>query len=265
MRDDERLSATTAAKTAITRWWNGLGTVLGDLVFPWSCALCGLEGVTEPWCKTCRENLMEKSAAASKSVCPRCALQVGPFADLRGGCASCRDRVLSFDASIAMGTYDGELRELCLRLKHEHNAFLAYWVAELLVEARRTAFCLLPSDALVVPVPLHWCRHLQRGYNQAEELAEGVAKQLKLPIRRLLKRVVRTQRLADLSRTARGEVVRDAFRVHTHPPIKDRSILLVDDVLTTGATCSAAARVLKQAGAARVTVAVVARTEQTTV
>ena len=63
----------------------------------------------------------------------------------------------------------------------------------------------LPSDTLVVPVPLHWWRYWRRGYNQAEALAEGMAKQLKLPIRRLLKRVVGTRKLADLSRTARGE------------------------------------------------------------
>ena len=116
-----------------------------------------------------------------------------PFADLRGGCASCRDRSLGFDAAFAMGPYDGALRELCLRLKHEQNAWLAPCLSELLVEARRDAFSNLPSDALVVPVPLHWWRHWRRGYNQAESLAEGVAKRLKLPIHRLLKRVVGTR------------------------------------------------------------------------
>ena len=111
------------------------------------------------------------------------------------------------------GRTKGSSRELCLRLKHEQNAWLASWLSELLVEARHDAFSGLPADTLVVPVPLHWWRHWRRGYNQAEALAEGVAKRLKLPVRRLLKRVVGTRRLADLSRTARGEVVRGAFRV----------------------------------------------------
>jgi ComF family protein len=265
MRFYERFSLPAAASRTIRSWLNELGEAIDALVFPWSCALCEMEGVTGPLCQTCREELMEKSAAALKSVCPRCALQVGPFADLHGGCASCRDRSLGFDASFAMGSYDGELRELCLRLKHEHNAWLASWLSELFVEARRDAFSALPSDAVVVPVPLHWWRYWRRGYNQAEALAEGVAKQLKLPIHRSLRRVVGTRRLAELSRTARGEIVRGAFRVRIHSKLRGRTVLLVDDVLTTGATCGAAARALKRAGAARVVVAVLARTEQSTV
>jgi ComF family protein len=265
MRFGERLSPSDAARKTVKSWLSYLVEAFDALVFPWSCALCEMEGVTGPLCKACREELLERSAAASNSVCPRCALKVGPFTDLRGGCASCRNRSLGFDAAFAMGSYDGDLRELCLRLKHERNAWLAPCLSELLVEIRRDACSDLPADALVVPVPLHWWRYWRRGYNQAEALAEGIAKQLKLPIRRSLKRVVGTRRLADLSRTARGEVVRNAFRARAHSTLKGRTILLVDDVLTTGATCGEAARALKRAGAARVVVAVVARTEQTTV
>ena len=254
----------STARTAIS-WLGDLGEALDALIFPWSCVVCDMEGVSGPFCKACRKELMEISAEASKAACPRCALQVGPFADLSGGCASCRERSLGFDASFAMGTYAGELRELCLRLKHEHNAWLASWLSELLVEARRDAFSALPPDTLVVPVPLHWWRYWRRGYNQADALAERVAKQLKLPICRALKRVVGTRRLAHLSRTARGEVMRGVFRARARSKVTGRTVLLVDDVLTTGATCGAAARALKQAGATRVVVAVLARTEQTTV
>ena len=244
-------------------WLSDLGATLGAMVFPWSCALCGMEEASGPFCEACRDELLEKSAEATKSVCPRCALQVGPFATLHGGCASCRDRALGFEATFAMGPYSEELRELCLRLKHENNAWLAPWLGELLVEARRGAFVSLPSDTLVVPVPLHWSRYWRRGYNQAEALAEGVAKQLKVPVRRLLKRVAGTRKLASLSRTTRGELMRDVFRARAHSKLKGRTVLLVDDILTTGATCSAAAKVLTRAGAARVVVAVLARTEQT--
>jgi ComF family protein len=264
MRFREHFSASPAAIKTVASWLNYLRDALDALVFPWSCALCQMEGITGPLCEACRDYLLKSSAAALNSVCPRCALKVGPFADLGGGCASCRNRSLGFDAAFAMGSYEGDLRDLCLRLKHERNAWLATCLSGLLVESRRDAFSNLSSDALVVPVPLHWSRYWERGYNQAEALAEGIAKQLKLPIRRMLKRVVRTGRLANLSRTARGEAVRNAFRARAHSKIKGRTILLVDDVLTTGATCGAAARALKQAGAARVVVAVVARTEQTT-
>jgi ComF family protein len=263
MRFCPRFSLPAATQKTIAGWSSGLSEALDALVFPWSCAICGVEGVSGPFCRPCREELLEQSASSSKSVCPRCALQVGPFADLRGGCSSCRDRSLGFDASFAMGSYEGEIRDLCLRLKHERNAWLASWLSELLVEARRDVFSSLPSDALVVPVPLHWWRHWQRGYNQAEALAEGVAKQLKLPIRRSLQRVVSTRKLAKLGLTTRHEIVRGVFRVRSRSRLTGRTVLLVDDVLTTGATCSAAARVLKQAGAVRVVVSVVARTERT--
>ena len=263
MRFCERFSPSVAARSTVAGWVSGLTEAFDALVFPWSCAICGTEGLSGPFCRTCRERLFKQSALSSNSVCPRCALQVGPFADLRGGCSSCRDRSLGFDASFAMGPYEGTLRELCLRLKREKNACLASWLSELLVEARRDVFSDLPPDTLVVPVPLHWWRQWERGYNQAEALAEGVGKQLKLPVRRLLKRVVGTRKLAELGVTARGEVMRGVFRVRPHFKLTGRTVLLVDDVLTTGATCSAAARALKQAGAVRVVVSVIARTERT--
>jgi ComF family protein len=162
-----------------------------------------------------------------------------------------------------MGSYGGELRELCLRLKHERNAWLASWLSGLLIEARRDVFGTLSPDTLVVPVPLHWLRQWERRYNQADALAEGLAKQLKFPVRRLLKRVVSTPKLADLGLTARNAVMRGAFRARTRSRITGRTALLVDDVMTTGATCSAAARALKQAGAVRVVVCVIARTQKT--
>ena len=90
-----------------------------------------------------------------------------------------------------------------------------------------------------------------------------MAKQLKLPVRRLLKRVVGTRKLAELGLTARAEIMRGAFRARRRSRVTGRTVLLVDDVLTTGATCGAAARALKQAGAIRVVVAIIARTERT--
>jgi ComF family protein len=118
----------------------------------------------------------------------------------------------------------------------------------------------LPADAWVVPVPLHWWRHWRRGFNQAEALARALARRLDLPIRRPLRRIKPTEKLAELSPTERARALRGAFRARKSPGLVGRTVLLVDDVLTTGATCGAAARALKQAGAARVVVAVIART-----
>jgi ComF family protein len=248
----------------ISGWLIALRDALGELVFPWSCPICGEEVSGTPFCHSCRRRLLEQAAHATASVCPRCALSAGPYADLRGGCAVCRDRSLGFDAALALGPYTGEIQSLCLRLKHESNAWLAPWLSDLFVEARRDALSQLPRDACIVPVPLHWWRHCQRGYNQAQALARGLGQRLNLPVRQPLRRVTATERLARKGRTARADAMRGAFRSRHYPYLLGRTVLLVDDVLTTGATCGDAARALKKAGAARVVVAVIARTERQT-
>jgi ComF family protein len=245
-------------------WLIALREALDALVFPWACPVCGEEGSGGPFCRSCRQGLLEQSARTTASACPRCALSAGPFSDLRGGCAVCRDHSLGFDAALALGPYSGDIQDLCLRLKHERNAWLAAWLADIFVEARCDAISHLPRDAWIVPVPLHWRRRWRRGYNQAEALAHGLARRLSLPIHQPLRRLVATERLAHKGRTARAEIMHGAFRARPNRQLVGRTVLLIDDVLTTGATCGDAARALKKAGAARVVVVVIARTERQT-
>jgi ComF family protein len=251
--------------SGLASWLGAAGRAVDALVFPWSCAVCGAEGSEGAFCASCRSDLLERAAAAERSACPRCALPAGPHADLRGGCADCRGRALGFEAALALGPYDGALRALCLRLKHDRDAWLAPWLAGLWVDARGAALDRLglPADAWVVPVPLHWWRHWERGYNQAEALAHGLARRPDRPVRRPLGRVRDTRKLAVMSATERAAALRAAFRARGRRAVRGRTILLVDDVLTTGATCSAAARALQAAGAARIVVAVMARTGKT--
>jgi ComF family protein len=257
-------SRSVAARRMIIDWLIAVREALAALMFPWSCPVCGEEGSGSPFCRSCRQALMEQSARSAAWACPRCALSAGPFADLRGGCAVCRDRSLGFDAALALGPYNGDIQDLCLRLKHESNAWLAPWLSDLFVEARRDAISHLPRDAWVVPVPLHWRRRWWRGYNQAEALAHGLARRLNLPVHQPLRRLVATKQLAHKGRTARAEIMHGAFRARPNRRLVGRTVLLIDDVLTTGATCGDAARALKKAGAARVIVVVIARTERQT-
>jgi ComF family protein len=228
-----------------------------DLAFPTECRICETSSDGEPICAGCRERLIE--AAASR--CPRCALTVGPWARRDGGCSACRGRSLGFDAALALGSYEGPLRSCCLALKHRTGLWLAAGLADLLVEAHEGGLADRAVDAMVVPVPLYWTRYWRRGFNQAEALAAQIASRLDLPFRRPLRRVRSTQPLARLPRTDRARIMRDAFACRRRESLVGRTVLLVDDIMTTGATCGAAARALKRAGARRVVAIVVARAE----
>ena len=236
--------------------WAWAGRAVDSLAFPPYCPACDADTGGPAFCPPCRLELLE----ASGPTCPRCAMPVGPHADLSGGCSECRGRPLGFDRAIALGPYQGPIRHLCLGLKHERNAWMARWVAELVVEG-----CLedlrgeVGAGDWVVPVPLHWRRRLARGYNQAEALARGLARPLSLKVRPLLRRVEATPTLALAGRLERSKLMKQAFRARKDPGLEGRTVLLVDDILTTGATSGAAARALKKAGASRVVVVVVGR------
>lgn len=229
-----------------------------EAAFPISCVECDalIEHGPGPFCDVCHEEAIDSAG----DRCPRCALPVGPFAWIEDGCAWCGKRALGFDEAMALGPYEGPIRTACLRLKHKQNAWIARGLADLLVEVhgeRARSW----GDVVVTSVPLHWGRRLERGFNQSDELAERLAQRLGAPTARALTRVRKTRKLAALSRTERAEVMRGAFRVRNDARVRGRTIVLVDDIMTTGATCGAAARALKAAGAHRVVALVVARAE----
>jgi ComF family protein len=160
-----------------------------------------------------------------------------------------------------MGPYEGRLREVVLRLKHHSGEGLAELLGELWVDQARQAFQAAQAD-VVVPVPLHWWRRWRRGYNQSVALALGTSGRLGLPCHPgWLRRIRHTPHQTYLSAAARRDNVRGAFRARPAAGLKDRTVLLIDDVMTTGATVGEAARALRDAGARRVVVAVLARAE----
>lgn len=241
-------------------WWSEASQALLSLALPWACPICGAddrEGRSGPFCVDCRDELLDAAGPA----CRRCAMPVGPH----GSCRECRGRRPGFDAAVAVGPYAGPLRALCLRLKHQPSAWLARWVAELIVEARPwlAEEAARTPAAVLVPVPLHWRRRAARGYNQSDDLARGLAGRLGLARTDVLRRDRPTAHLVGMGRADRARQLRGAFSVHRQKAaaMKGRTVFLVDDVLTTGATCGAAARALKQAGARRVVAVVVARAQ----
>jgi ComF family protein len=230
-----------------------------DLLYPPSCRFCGAAtaGGVRPFCTPCEAALTEDPFA----TCPRCGSSIGPYALLEDGCSRCRDDRFRFDAVIRLGRYRDTLREAVIRSKHSAEELLAHGLGVLLAD-RIVSTLGAEAASAVVPVPLHWLRRWQRGYNQAEAIAEAVADGLRLPFQpRALRRIRYTRAQTRQSRTQRRENLRGVFRPSVWADLRGRTVLLVDDVLTTGATCHEAARALKVAGANRVLVAVLARSE----
>jgi ComF family protein len=170
-------------------------------------------------------------------------------------CHACKDDF--FDAARSIGLYEKALMKTVLHLKT--TPFLATYVQDLLYEAFRNAPF---QDAdLIVPVPLSKARFIERGFNQAELIAKLLAQKTKMPMdTSSLVRLKHTQRhRPGMDKTARQRLVKEAFAVVSSEKIKGKTIILIDDVLTSGATASNCAKVLKENGALKVYVLTLAR------
>jgi ComF family protein len=230
------------------------------LLYPNSCPICDApEAGPEPYRHGLCSGCYAAVTADPHAACPKCAATVGPHADPADGCPECRGRGFAFGRVVRLSPYDGRLRDAILRMKHAAGEGLAELMGRVFVDARGAALKASAVD-LVVPVPLHWRRHWARGYNQAEAVAREVAAGLGAEFRRgWLRRVKAATQAAQPSATARRENMRGAFRAARGARFAGRTVLLVDDVMTTGATLDEAARVVRRAGAGAVTAAVLAR------
>lgn len=154
--------------------------------------------------------------------------------------------------------YEGSLRSLIHLLKYSGMKPLARPLAEYLMRA-------IPADEhfdALIPVPLHWRRQWSRGFNQAELLARYVAKQRGIPVWNVLRRRRATDTQAGLANAGRRRNVAGAFKVRANARLAGKRILLIDDVMTTGATASACAAALKRGGAGFVSLLTLARVDR---
>jgi ComF family protein len=218
---------------------------LVELLVPARCAACSRAlDVDKPFCEVCRQ-----SVVALGEACPRCAQPGAPRL-----CAECRRAPPAFASATAPHQYGGQLAVALLRLKYARAGHLARPLGALLAPALRRLRDDRPG-ILVVAVPLHPRRLRQRGYNQSALLAgEALGES---PASGLLERVRPTAGQAGLDRAQRRRNLRGAFRAD--PRVGGREVLIIDDVLTTGATAGACAEALLAAGARAVHVLVLAR------
>jgi competence protein ComFC len=248
------------------------GDAVISVLFPAGCRIC--EGLLTranrvPICDECFASFRPMPAR----VCDTCGTPLEtPFsatptrpgaADADGRqrslCTSCPGRTYAFERARSYAAYDGALVRAIIMLKFERIEPLGAWFAERLVEVVKRGAGTLAAD-IVVPVPLDRQRERERGYNQAGLIARPLAKRLGLPYRAVL--LVRTRPRPDkqvLSLSERWASVRGAFATRPGSQVDNLRVLLVDDVVTTGATLDACATALREAGARSVIGLTVAR------
>ncbi len=230
----------------------------GNLLFPPVCTFCRREimqaGCAPLLCPECIERFTQP-----RQACRRCANPLPDFWQETGRCPRCQHRRYFFERAEAMGDYRAELQQAVLWMKRASFEPLTRAMGRLLARQVATEMGGWQAD-WVVPVPMHFWRRLKRGTHTSHVLGGQVARHLRLSMPDGLLRCRRKSlKQGTLSPAQRFANMRGAFSISPGYDITDKRVLLVDDIMTTGATASEAARVLRRAGAAAVAVAVVAR------
>ena len=242
------------------------------LSFPWKAALdAALNLVYPPVCQICGE---ERATAAQGCVGPHCRAGVrfvtAPFCARCGlpfdgamshpfQCANCQEVKLYFRSARSAVVADGMMLDVIHRYKYNRSLWFEPFLAELLISRAVPA---LAAEAwhFIVPVPLFPVKEREREFNQAERLAARLGRAAKIPVNTsLLRRVKPTVTQTTLSREERAGNVRGAFAFCGRQKLHRDKIVLVDDVMTTGATTNACARALRRAGAGEICVWTAAR------
>jgi len=215
-------------------------------VFPSTCKICRtlLEAPAE---KVLCQDCLDKIVPVRAPFCPAC----GRFFDGAGEphyCSACLNEAPPFSAHRSSAKYRGHLKDALLLFKYRRYRVLGTHLAGFLVEALKREESLWAGVDVIVPVPLHRRRRRERGFNQAEVLAREIGRLKGIPVesRALIK--MRNVAQTSLERNERASNVRDAYRCGKAERLQAKTVLLVDDVFTTGSTLRECAGVLKHAG-----------------
>jgi len=232
-----------------------LAQAAGYFLWPGQCHVCKASVLPsdDGLCQTCWRAL---SQAVSADYCRRCGRDVSPYGIVAGKCGHCQDEQYQYDGIIRVGRYQSTLRSLTLSLKFAERTEWAAMLSGMLRQAVLAAGMHAAFDYLV-PVPLHWRRRLRRGFNQSHLLAKGL-KLPQVPVSTDLIRIRNTEQQWNLKPPQRRRNVKGAFAVRKGHPFDGKTVGLVDDITTSGATLEECAKVLKRAGARKVVALVIA-------
>jgi predicted amidophosphoribosyltransferase len=228
-----------------------------DLLFPPVCCLCqqptdSTSDITA--CNACQQACQPEQS----EQCQRCAAPVGPFGSAQTACPYCSHDRLDFETTFRLGVYEGTLRQAVLQSKGGEGSPAANTLASLLWQSQGSRITAWKPD-VVIPIPPYWAKLPFLRHVVTESMATRLAQHLNIPLElRRLSKIRRTPKQTDVSPTDRRRVQANAFRCRRWTA-GGPSVLLVDDVMTTGGTAQAATKAVLAAGAARVAIAVIAR------
>lgn len=227
---------------------------LYNLLFPSNCILCKKyfkgEGQESVLCQDCQSTI----ELNKPPFCQRCSRHLEEYAD-QSLCTECRSQHYHFDRAWGICRYNLSVRRLIHLFKYGEKTALRHTFSRIIATFIESYHVDIKDFNLIVPVPLHAARLRERGYNQSELLTDLLALRFKTPAsKRNLIRIRHTQNQAHLGQKERWTNIQAAFKIKHSTEFLDKSVLVIDDLMTTGATASEAARTLKEAGAKKVSV-----------
>lgn len=244
-----RCAAETKVPGLLRRMKAALGG-LRDLAYPKVCLSCGRrlpqDSGREFVCAACWDSIKKNAPP----FCRRCGRQLKDNALAKDICPSCIRTPVHFDRAFSPCRYEGVIKELIHKFKYAGKEYLGGPLAGLMADFIQEYRLPLECVDYLVPVPLHKSKKREREFNQASVLAEHLSRKFEKPLLEdALMRRRYTKAQAELEGEARLANVKESFQVRALKALDGKNLLLIDDVLTTGATCSEAAHELKKAGA----------------
>ncbi len=209
-----------------------------NLIFPNVCGFC---------------NKIDKN-----SLCENCELKLAKYR-INGIKDYTKDNKKYFNYLYSALKYENEVREKIIKYKFNENSYLYKTFAKIIIKDKKVYGFLKLYD-IIIPVPMHKLKKSVRGYNQSELVANEIAKQMELPFEKnVLIKTKNTKVQSTLTKTQRIENVKNAFFVTDTTKVKDKKVVLIDDIYTTGCTVNECSKVLKQAGAREICVVTIAK------
>jgi len=247
------------SSTSIRSGLKTIGLTALDLIYPRHCPGCdrALHELDVTLCATCSEQI---ARMVGRAYCSRCGYGVGPYHLDGDACPACRLHRFHYAGLVRVGPHTGVLRTIQLAYKYRRRPDTAPYLSQLLAAAVSAKTGWTALDA-VVPIPTTWWRTMRFGPSTVAAIARQVSRITKIPLANVLRVKERRRRQQGLSATQRWKNIKGKFGLKAGTEIEGARLCLIDDVATTGATLSEAAKVLKQHGADEVYAAVITKTD----